>query len=431
MNTLPHASALARWLIPAAASAGVVAVVGAMVFGVSAARGGLHPAHRPVLHLASVADGSPALSGAVAAAASGTDSSPGSGRGSSGWRLEGKLPDGPSSGQVHLLAAGGSTRSFVSALASSLGMSGQPQHLKDGWYLVSGSTELSVSELAGRRWTYSNHGCLAGPVLDPQLGVGCAVAHSEPPVPTTPSAHSAERGGPHAPSTSPSIPVSEPVPVSGSTALRTALPVLLAAGVNPDSTRVETAGAQRNVVFSPEVAGLPVIGLQTLVSVDEHAQILDASGWLATTTTGSTYPLISARKGYDQLLAQPQPMILSSMPCRLVAGTQGCLPTPDRVITGVRLGLTQAFSTDASLLLVPAWLFQVRGDATPWAIVAVEGAYLGLPKAPASGATPGAGGVPGNIGGASRTNDSTQNVQPPQPVGQSDAGAAPETKPTQ
>jgi hypothetical protein len=186
------------------------------------------------------------------------------------------------------------------------------------------------------------------------------------------------------------------------------------------------------VVFSAQVAGLPVIGLQTRVSVDEHAQIVDASGWLSSTTTmGSTYPLISARKGYDQLLAQPQPMILSSMPCRIVAGTQGCAPTPDRVVTGVSLGLTQAFSTDGRLLLVPAWLFQVRGQGTPWAIVAVEGAYLGEPKAPAPGSTPAAGSVPGNIGDASMTNDSTSNVQPPQLVGQSAPGAVQATKPTQ
>jgi hypothetical protein len=432
MNTLLHASASTRWFLPVAASAGVVAVVLAMVFGVSAARNGNDPTHLPVLHLSSVAGGSLGLSAAVAADASGKGGAPGSSPGGSGWRLEGKLPDGPSSGQVHLLPAGSATRDFVSALARSLGMSGPPQHLKDGWYLVSGTTELSVSELAGRRWTYSNHGCLAGPVLNPQMSTACAVAQSVPAMPPTPSTNSTPGGsGLNAPPTA-SQPgrAPEPAPVPENIARRTARPVLAAVGVNPGSARVETAGDQRSVVFSPEVAGFTVLGLETRVSMDEHAQIVDASGWLATSTMGATYPLISARQGYNQLLQQPQPMMLSSMPCRIVSSTQGCVPAPDHVITGATLGLTQAYSTDRGIQLVPAWLFQVRGDPTPLAVVAVDRAYLGEPKKPSPGGEPTAGSIPGNIGGANRTNDSTQNSGPPTRVGRSDQTTAPGTKPT-
>jgi hypothetical protein len=419
--------------MPVGACAGVIAVVVAVVFGVSAARGGHNLGRPPVLHLASIAGESPGLSATVAAAASGTVGSPASGRGGSGWRLEGELPEGPSFGQIHLLPAGGTTRSFVSALANSLGMSGQPQHLSNGWYLVSGSTELSVSDLSGRRWTYSNHGCLAGPVLNPQMGAVCAVAQSAPPIPPITSANSApgSSGLNASPTASPPVPAPEPATVPENIARRAARPVLAAVGVNPASARVETAGGQCSVVFSPEVAGSTVLGLQTRVSMDEHAQIVDASGWLAISTTGSTYPLISARQAYNLLLARPRPMILSSMPCRVMAGTQGCVPTPNRVITGARLGLTQAYSADRGILLVPAWLFQVRGDPTPLAVVAVQGAYLGDPEGPAPGGIPMPGSIPGNIGGASRTNDSTQNTQPPAQVGQIGAGTAPATKPMQ
>lgn len=309
-------------------------------------------------------------------------------------------------------------------------MSGQPQHLTDGWYLVSGTTELSVSELAGRRWTYSNHGCIAGPVLDPQMGAACAVNQSAPPMPPAPGAGSAPgRSGHGVPQTtlSPPVPVGQPVPVPvpEDVARRAAGPVLTAVGVSPDSAHVETAGGQRSVVFSPEVAGLTTLRLQTRVSVDERGHIVDASGWLATPTAGSTYPLISARQGFDQLLAQPQPMMASAMPCRVVPGTSGCAPIPARVITGATLGLTQAYSTEPGLLLVPAWLFQVRGDPNPVAVVAVELAYLGEPKQPAPGGKPTA--VPGFFGGSSGTNDSTQNSGAPAPVGQGGSLPAPAT----
>ena len=36
--------------------------------------------------------------------------------------------------------------------------------------------------------------------------------------------------------------------------------------------------------------------------------------------------LISARQAYVQLLHQSQPMMALAMPCRIVAGAQGCLP---------------------------------------------------------------------------------------------------------
>jgi len=281
-------------------------------------------------------------------------------------------------------------------------MSGEPQHLKGGWYLVSGTTELSVSELAGRHWIYSNHGCVAGPVLDPQTGTACAVAKSSPPIPapvpvkpdasvsTIPPSGAPGDGVyppraflPQTPGVGPQpIPVPEPAPVAENIARRQARPVLEAVGVNPDQAKIETEGGQRSVVFSPEVGGATVLGLETRVSVDAQGQIVDAFGWLATATAEATYPLISARQGYDQLLQQPQPMTALSMPCRIVPGTQGCAPTPDRVVTGATLGLTQAFSTDRGILLVPAWLFHVRGESTPLAVVAVQRAFLGQPEPP-------------------------------------------------
>src|SRR5664280_525211 len=235
MNTLPRTSGFSAWLLPVTASAGVVAVAAAVVFGVSPAHSRNEPTNPPVLHLTRVAGSSLGVSATVVAGASGLGGTQGSSAGGSGWRLEGKLPLGPSSGQVHPLPAGTATRDFVRTLAGSLGMSGQPRHLKDGWYLLSGTTELSVSELAGRHWTYSNHGCITGPVLDPQLGAACALAQPAPPLAAEPSAGWAAGRGLHAPSTaSPPVPSPGLAPVAENIARRVARPVLVAVGVSPD-----------------------------------------------------------------------------------------------------------------------------------------------------------------------------------------------------
>jgi hypothetical protein len=419
MTSTPQAPARSRWLLPAGAAA-AVAVLVAVVAIVSAVNGN-GPAQPPVLHLASVAGGSVGLPASAAAGVSdksgtsGKGGAPVSGARGSGWRLEGTLPTGPSTGRVYLLPAGASTRSFVSTLARTLAMSGEPQHLKDGWYLVSGTTELSVSELAGRHWTYSNHGCVAGPVLDPQTGVACAVAK---PLPSTP--------------------VAQPIPVAENVTRRLARPVLEAIGVNPDAARVDTEGGQQSVVLVPKVGGSTVVGLETRVSVDEQGQVVDASGWLATPAAAAAYPLISARQGYDQLLQQPQPMMALGMPCRIVPGTQGCAPIPDRVVTGATLGLTQAFGTDRGILLVPAWLFQMPGQSTPVAVVAVQRSFLGQPDQPAPGGGPAVGGQPGrvgsepgSVGGGSAPNGSTEVTGAPTQVEQGGPAMAPATTPTQ
>src|ERR1019366_3533336 len=207
-----------------------------------------------------VAIGSAAVPEQSAAGISNKGGAPDRSPGGSGWRLEGTLPGGPSSGRVNILPAGAATRAFVSALARALGMSGEPQHLTGGWYLVSGTTELSVSELAGRHWTFSNHGCIAGAAFNPQAGVACAVATSAPPLPPAPGPQDVLGGSGFGPPTaaSSSVPLALPQPVPETVARNVARPVLTAVGINPDSALVETAGSQRSLVFSPDVAGVSV-----------------------------------------------------------------------------------------------------------------------------------------------------------------------------
>jgi len=99
------------------------------------------------------------------------------------------------------------------------------------------------------------------------------------------------------------------------------------------------------------------------------------------------------------------------------------------LVTGATLGLTQAYSTDRGILLVSAWLFQVRGETTPIAVVAVEPAFLGRPDQPSAGGGLTSGSEPGSIGGASGTNGSTMNTGPPTRVEPGGPATAQATKP--
>jgi hypothetical protein len=493
MTSTPQGPARSRWLLPVGAAAAVALVV-AVVGVVAGVGGGKGPAQPPVLHLANVAGGSVGLSASPAAGASDKGGSPVngaapvSGARGSGWRLAGTLPKGPSTGRVYLLPAAATTRSFVSTLAGALGMSGAPQHLKGGWYVISGTTELSVSEQAGRHWSYSNHGCIVGPVLDPQVGTACAVAKSSPPilapVPVNPDVKGPDVKGAPAPvgrganlppaAGSPTrgvgpqpAPFAQPIPVAENVARSLARPVLEAVGVSPAAAKVDTEGGQRNVVFSPAVEGSTVLGLDTLVSIDERGQIVDASGWLSTPAAGVPYPLISARQSYDQLLRQPQPMMALAMPCQILPGKADCAPIPDRVVTGATLGLMQAYGAtlglmqaygaDRGILLVPAWLFHVSGQSTRVAVLAVQPAFLGQPE-PSSpiggpivggqpgsagggagsvgsqpgsvGGGPGSGGSqPGSVGGGVAQNGSTEATGAPTQLEQGGPATAPGTKP--
>jgi len=395
MTPTPQASPRSHWLLPVGASAAVIAVVAAVV-GVVSVVGGNGSSKPPVLHLSSLSGGAVGLSLGSTAAAADDSSVPAVGglpdkggapvkggppvsvAGGFGWRLGGSLPTGPSTGRVHLLPAGATTGTFVSTLAHALGMNGTPKHLKDGWYLVSGTTELSVSELTGQQWTYSNRGCVVGPMLDPRTGAACATAQSSPSTTFKPNVGDgpASSGSDLPPASGSPGSVGEPIPFPESGARRLARPVFLAVGVSPETAKVVTEGGQRSLVFSAELAGSTVLGLDTRVSIDDQGKIVDASGWLAKPVAAAAYPLVSARQAYDQLLRQPQPMMALAMPCRVVAGVQGCAPISDRVVTGATLGLSQAYSTDRGILLVPAWLFHVRGQVATMAVVATANAPL-------------------------------------------------------
>jgi hypothetical protein len=399
-------------LAPVAAALALVAVI----VGVAVARPGSSEHSLPDLSLVQVAGGG--LGVAEGGPALGAPSGRFTGWGE--WRLEGDLPDGPSSAAVHRLGAGPVERSLVEHLATALGLDATPQHLDGGWYVLDGTRELSVSERAGRHWVYADHGCVAGPVLDPQEGVGCAIAQpggvvTAEPAPPDPGSDSPPPVSSPVPSPPVPSPVPSPQPVSADDAARAARPVLAAVGLDPATARVQSSGDQRDVVVRPRVDDLTVVGLDTRVTVGPDAESTDAAGWLSTPTPGPDYPVITAQAAFERLRDQPRPL-MAEMPCEVPVGAADCPAPPDRIVRGAHLGLALGYESGGALLLVPAWLFDVRGQEDPAVVVAVEPDYLGQPDATTGGSAPGStgGSAPGSTGGSApgSTGGSTGSVAP-------------------
>jgi hypothetical protein len=192
-------------------------------------------------------------------------------------------------------------------------------------------------------------------------------------------------------------PVPAPQPVSADDAARAARPILEAVDLDPGTARVQSAGDQRDVVVRPRVDGLTVVGLDTRVTVGPDGDITDAAGWLATPTPGPDYPVITAQAAFERLHDQPRPL-MAEMPCQVPVGATDCPAPPDRIVRGAQLGLTLGYESGGALLLVPAWLFDVRGQEDPAVVVAVEPDYLGQPDATTGGSAPGStGGSTGSV----------------------------------
>jgi hypothetical protein len=139
----------------------------------------------------------------------------------------------------------------------------------------------------------------------------------------------------------------------------------------------------------PVVAGAPTTGWSTTVSVSTLGLIVSGSGWLGGSSAGPAYPLISAPAAFALLPQQPVPLVAIACPAH-----GACPGSTPRVVTGARLGLSLEHEADGTALLVPAWLFTVRGSDQPVAQVAVAPQYLAAPP-PGPVATNRVGTMPG------------------------------------
>jgi hypothetical protein len=164
--------------------------------------------------------------------------------------------------------------------------------------------------------------------------------------------------------------------------LSTAGPVFDAVGLDVGDARVDGSVA----VVDPVVDGLPTAGLSTRVAVAADGTVTDASGWLVGTVRGDTYPLRTARQVYDDLPPLPRPAIACPVG---PSGEDGC-PEPQPVqVTGARRGLAVYPQVEGRPVLVPAWLFAVKGWTEPLVGIAVDARYLDTGGGPTTRPTAG------------------------------------------
>jgi hypothetical protein len=77
------------------------------------------------------------------------------------YRVKGSLPDLPDQARAWKLTPAATTER-VAALASALGMAGQPRSTPWGWTVTDAGRTLYVSSAAGQSWTYTVYGQVAG-----------------------------------------------------------------------------------------------------------------------------------------------------------------------------------------------------------------------------------------------------------------------------
>jgi hypothetical protein len=315
------------------------------------------------------------------------------------YRIQGALPTGPTHASTYRVVSAG--EASVRRVAAALGLSAPPRKHAHGWVVTAGSRELRMRDTG--QWSFQRltDTCPAYVVdvdsPDGSAGVACAVA-SGVVVP--------KPGGGFEPD--PSV-----TPNMSAEHLRAvAAPLLSALGLDPASARVTVAAA--TVSVNPVVGGLPTVGYDTDVVVDNNG-IRAAAGWAYPDqpAKGDTYPLISAQDALKLFDSLPRPMMgAPEIACPAVSPkSPASMPIrcggPSWVVTvtGGRIGLELRWDGGPSghPILVPAWFLTVRGSDTPLVLVAVSPKYLADPVIPVPAPNPATSwsGVPGSTGAGS------------------------------
>lgn len=346
----------------------VVAAVGVTAALVSSSPGG--HASRP-LHLAA---GRAATAPSLATAGTGV-----------GYTLVGTLPSGtPADAAAWTLTSGSADSDLVARLAKAL-KAGTPVRTGSGWR----AGGLVVAGDDGQSWWFSPCGADQGvasstassgvpaPAMssDPtSSGVVCSVATPGAVVSGTGSGGgSAGSPGFGIAPLPPEGPVAGPVepPAVAASVVRAAASAALAA-LGLSGGTVTTNGYGGSVTVTRRVGGLETVGLTTRVDVDRKGVVLSANGWLGNASKADSYPLVSARNAFDAL-----PQLRRLAMCPVGPDGKGC-PLPAAIkVTGAHLGLSLQALTGTGQVLVPSWLFDVKGSAEPLAAVAVQRQFLG------------------------------------------------------
>lgn len=213
-----------------------------------------------------------------------------------------------------------------------------------------------------------------------------------------------------------------PKPALNADAVRAkAKPVFDAVGLDVAKAQVQTSEYGGSVSLTPAVGLLRVSGWMTRVDVGPDMVVNNASGYLGGPTKGDVYPLISAQEAVDKI-----PSFARMDICMAAPDGKGCVEPPAPEITGGEVGLQLLSTSKGEQLLVPAWLFTVKGSEEPLAQIAVDPEFLGTEPEPTEVPVPGEtkpGTEPG--GGGSDPGDGGGSVPPdggtvPPPMGKPD-----------
>ena len=287
----------------------------------------------------------------------------GEGGGASGFVLRTTLPTStPAPAPVWRLPH--ATVGDAVQVAGALGIAGTPTRVAGGgWVLRHAGQRLALRSEGS--WTYGLD-CTPGvPVTQESLDVMCASASS---------------GGvavaPGLPGAQASVP---PPPPSGPTDAQVralAAPMLSRLGWGGATLDVSVGGPTTSVTASRTLPGTATTGWTTTLEFAAGGKLVDGSGIVGQPGLAHRYPLISATRAYQLLLAQPRPM--TEMCAVRKDRRPGCEPVPPTVITGASLGLSLRHEFDQPLL-VPSWLFDVKGSNEPTAVVALDPHWLKPP----------------------------------------------------
>jgi hypothetical protein len=261
--------------------------------------------------------------------------------GNSDYQLDITLSDAkPADGQAYTLTAGPADKDVVTRLATALTPSG-----------------LVVSDKAGQSWSWSECAASDTPVSSDGSSATVCASGSGTAVAVPPAG-------------TPVSPQPEPAPISRDVVKDGAREVLHAVGLDVESATIDT-----NPYGGSATVDGRAVGLSTRVDVDRQGRITSAGGWLGTELPGDSYPLISAKDAFGEL-----PMLARPDLCRVAPDGKGCLPPAPTEIVGAELGVSLQPTADGGVVLVPSWLFAIKGGGYV-AAVAIEKEYRVAPNA--------------------------------------------------
>jgi hypothetical protein len=200
-----------------------------------------------------------------------------------------------------------------------------------------------------------------------------------------------------------------------------ARPVLEAVGLDPADATVQAGQSQGFVTANPTVNGLPTQGLATTVTVF-GTQVAAAGGWLGGSREGATYPVISADAAWKRLQHTPMARPMMACPEPAPGDSDPMMCGGPITVTGASFGLS-LHEANGRQVLVPSWLFDVRGSDTPLSVVAIDERYLAAPSGPTMG-----GGEPGTGSGSGGSTGSGSVGTAVPPVGPSTDPGTPKSR---